>query len=156
MVEVAERTDPIEELESVAEILAYWHKHNGEPGFRELLAALAGGPAPAKPWLLSLEQRISITTYEKLEKIAGDLASRGLRKLAKITRDLAADRPHEIDLCPYKPGSTNEKAWLFRERQKVGLCPWCGSDKSSVAICNNGEPCVTRWQKMLTNIPRPR
>lgn len=107
-------------LESVASILAFWHKRHGEAGVRELLA-LTASEVPAEPWLLSLEERVSITTRECLEAAARELEATGLKKLAKIVREHAASRPSEIDLPPYEPGSINHRAWLagMQRKQRV-------------------------------------
>lgn len=155
MAEIAEHKDPFEQFESVAELLAYWARKYGEQGFRELLTQLVGELMPAKaPWLLTSEERNGITTTEQLEKYASDLESHGLRTLATIVRQHGADRPSQLQLCPYAPGTANARAWYFREYQKLGLCPWCGSDKSPEAICDNGDPCLVRWHTRR-RAPRP-
>jgi hypothetical protein len=155
MAEVAaEHREPFEELESVAELLAFSHKRYGEVVFRELLTRLASGAAPAQPWLLSSEELNHVTTREAVETWAHDLASHGLRKLAKITREHAATRPRQVELCPYAPGTAGARAWLFQERQNAGLCPWCASD-SPETICDNGESCLARWRTHLARTPRP-
>jgi hypothetical protein len=106
MVEVAaEQREPFEELESVAELLAFSYKRYGEVVFRELLTRLASEPVPAKPWLLSSEELNHVTTREEVEAWANDLASHGLRKLSKIAREHAATRPREVELCPLRPGA---------------------------------------------------
>jgi hypothetical protein len=106
-------TNPfMDHLGSVASILAFWHKRNGEAGLRKLLALTASEPVPAEPWLLTLEQCVRITTRESLEDTARELESTGLRKLAKIVREHAAARPREIDLPDYEPGTINHRAWL--------------------------------------------
>src|SRR5262245_1725940 len=64
--EIAEHRDPIEELETGAEILAFWHRKYGEKGFRELLTYAYSEPIPQKPWQLSSQERIQITTREYL------------------------------------------------------------------------------------------
>jgi hypothetical protein len=109
--------DPLHELDTVAEHLAFWNKNQGEAFALELLAMM-DQPVPAKPSLLTLEERVKITTRETLEDIARELASAGLKRLAKATRELAMRRPREIDIPEYEPGTVNHRAWLAGKRRR--------------------------------------
>jgi len=146
---------PLDGLTSLARHFAWHARKRGIDFVRELLNEIASGPVPAELWLLTPEERNRIFTRETLEKAATELQSIGLKQLAKIVHEHAADRPRELGLCPHPPNTAGARAWLFRERQKVGLCPWCGSDKSPAMICDNGEPCLIRWRSVLARTPRP-
>ena len=88
---------------------------------RELLTLAASEPVPDKPWLLTLEERVGITTREALENTASELEATGLKKLGKIVREHAAGRPREIDLPPYEPETIDHRAWLASMKCKGKL-----------------------------------
>jgi hypothetical protein len=158
MAEIAEETNPhlkrYEQLESNAQLCAYFAKENGVDVFREFLRVTAR-PVPPRFWELSDEEKRRIYTREDYLEIAGELRARGLKKLARIVAEHAVTRLRHIDLCPYPPGSTGERSWLWMERQHAHLCPWCGQDRSPGMICDNGETCETRWQNLSARTPRP-
>jgi hypothetical protein len=105
-------------LETLAAHLAFWNKQQGEGFVRELLTLLVSEPAPPQPWLTPLEELVKVTTRESLEATALELETVGLKKLAAIVREYAADRPSELDLSPYVPGSIDHRAWLEGMKRK--------------------------------------
>ena len=109
--------DPFEDFVSVAEVVGFVHRKEGETGVRELLA-MFNGPVPEKPWLLPFDEWVKITTREQLSDAASELASLGLSKLAKIVREYADARPSEIDLSPYEPGTIDHRAWLAMMKRR--------------------------------------
>jgi hypothetical protein len=146
--------DPLEDL-TWGQLFAWYKNQHGLPFVRGLLDYMASKPVPAELWKRTFEERCEhIYTRESFTEAAAELRSVGLTKLATLVQQAGDKRPREIDLCPYEPGTTNAKAWYFREYQKLGLCPWCGSDKSPEAVCDNGERCVTRWETR-PRAPRP-
>jgi hypothetical protein len=126
--------------------LFQWYRNEyGWDFVRGLLDYMASKPVAAELWKRTFEERCEhIYTRESFMEAAAELRSVGLKRLAKLVQQAGDKRPREIDLCPYEPGTTNAKAWYFREYQKLGLCPWCGSDKSPEAICENGQRCRDR------------
>jgi hypothetical protein len=137
------------------QLFAWYNRENGLPFVRKLLDYMASKPVPTELWKRTREERDQhIYTRESFTEAAAELRSVGLTKLAKLVQQAGDKRPREIDLCPYAPNSDGARAWYFREYQKLGLCPWCGSDQSPEAICDNGELCVTRWETRKRP-PRP-
>jgi hypothetical protein len=148
--------DPVDDLESMAKLLAWYNRQHGLDFVRELLRQIAEEPVPAKLWERTTEER-SITTREFLMKAAAELRSVGHKRLAVLVEQAAAQRPRQVDLCPYEPGSTNARAWLWMERQRAHLCPFCGSDRirSPEAVCDDGRRCRDRWASHIASVPRP-
>jgi hypothetical protein len=116
--EIAEN-DPFADFESTGEVVAFVRRKHGETAVRELLAMM-NEPVPAQPWLLPQDERLNITTRERLERTARELKSRGLKRLAKMVRGHALSRPSELDLSPYEPGTLDHQVWLacMKRRRK--------------------------------------
>jgi hypothetical protein len=149
--------NPLDELESMAKLLAWHQRKYGWDFVREWLVDIANEPVPTELWKIKTSEQPTITTREFLMETAADLRSVGHRRLAKLTEQAAAKRPRKVDLCPYEPGSTNAKAWLWMARQKASLCPFCGGDRMiPELICDNGQTCRERWQNEIARTPRPR
>jgi len=89
--------------------------------------------APPEPWLLSQEERVNIVTRESLEATAGELEAAGLRKLAGIVRLHASERPPEISLTPYQPGTIDHKAWLASMKRRSAYSISLNQSQSAVS-----------------------
>jgi hypothetical protein len=100
MAEMLPAPDPFDTFETAAEIFAFVHRKLGEKGLRQLLAMGDG------------------STCEFLHRAADELSAMGLRKVADIVLDVAADSPSEADPCPYVEGSHNAQGWYYSLRRR--------------------------------------
>src|SRR5215471_4245922 len=119
-----EQPDPLDALESFAELFGFIFKDTGEEGLHNFFAVA--------------EEHGRHQSRESLEEAADELEEIGMTKPAAILREYAKKSPRtalqiEQDkywaACPYPRDTPKARAWSHREweqsRQgRQGLCPW--------------------------------
>jgi hypothetical protein len=120
---MAEATDPFNEMDDSAAVMAYIHQKHGKAALAELLAVV-----PCSQ-----------------ESLIGDselLAAMGLEDCAAIVAEFAANTPSQAELCPFDPQTDDAGHWDWNARQqrKAISRHWKPLPDNRYGVCNGLRP----------------